>query len=320
MLLSYKYRIEPSRAQAAALSEMLADFCSLYNAGLEQRIDAWRRAAQGGTFDWLYFDVEDDVPLTALASEDCGRGFAGQLAVILYESALGYSGMGRLGRGGDNLQLSWRRPITDYSKVQSLIGSAVRNRRSFARRHANARYVNLGCGPNNRAGFLNVDYLWRPNIDLCWDVTKGLPLSDRQCDGIFTEHMLEHIEFNEAKRVLAECRRVLKPGGVLRVIVPDGEIYLNAYAKLRQGEPADMPYRDHHLAENPRATAIYSVNRLFCYHGHRFIWDAEAMSEALREAGFADVKRRAFMEGDDPVLLLDSEHRAAESLYMEAHG
>lgn len=42
-LLSYKYRIEPNRTQAAALGEMLADFCQLYNAALEQRIDAWRR-------------------------------------------------------------------------------------------------------------------------------------------------------------------------------------------------------------------------------------------------------------------------------------
>jgi putative transposase len=41
--LSYKYRIEPNRTQVAALSEMLVDFCRLYNAGLEQRIDAWRR-------------------------------------------------------------------------------------------------------------------------------------------------------------------------------------------------------------------------------------------------------------------------------------
>jgi hypothetical protein len=42
-VLSYKYRIEPNRAQATALGDMLADFCQLYNAGLEQRIAAYRR-------------------------------------------------------------------------------------------------------------------------------------------------------------------------------------------------------------------------------------------------------------------------------------
>lgn len=43
MFLAFKYRIEPNRAQTAALSNMLADFCHLYNAALEQRIDAYRR-------------------------------------------------------------------------------------------------------------------------------------------------------------------------------------------------------------------------------------------------------------------------------------
>lgn len=43
MLLSYRYRIEPNRVQSAALSEMLGDFCQLYNAALEHRINAYRR-------------------------------------------------------------------------------------------------------------------------------------------------------------------------------------------------------------------------------------------------------------------------------------
>src|SRR5215475_10731775 len=41
--LSYKYRIEPNKTQAAALSDMLRDFCGLYNAGLQQRVEAYRR-------------------------------------------------------------------------------------------------------------------------------------------------------------------------------------------------------------------------------------------------------------------------------------
>ncbi|HKD58553.1 MAG TPA: helix-turn-helix domain-containing protein, partial [Hyphomicrobiaceae bacterium] len=46
--LSYKYRIEPNRAQATAFGDMLADFCQLYNAGLEQRIAAYRRRSRCG--------------------------------------------------------------------------------------------------------------------------------------------------------------------------------------------------------------------------------------------------------------------------------
>jgi len=51
MLLSYKYRIEPNRSQTAALAEMLADFCGLYNAGLQQRIEAYRRRGVSVTYN-----------------------------------------------------------------------------------------------------------------------------------------------------------------------------------------------------------------------------------------------------------------------------
>jgi len=50
VLLSYKYRLEPNRTQAMALSEMLADFCGLYNAGLQQRIEAYRRRSVSVTY------------------------------------------------------------------------------------------------------------------------------------------------------------------------------------------------------------------------------------------------------------------------------
>lgn len=51
MILSYKYRIEPSKTQEAHLAEMLTDFCRLYNAGLEQRIDAWNRRRVSVTYN-----------------------------------------------------------------------------------------------------------------------------------------------------------------------------------------------------------------------------------------------------------------------------
>ena len=43
MIVGYKYRIEPNRTQKSALSDMLGDFCQLYNAALEHRINAYRR-------------------------------------------------------------------------------------------------------------------------------------------------------------------------------------------------------------------------------------------------------------------------------------
>ncbi len=216
------------------------------------------------------------------------------------------------------MKFSWDRPLSDYAKVQAFIGSITRNRRLFSGAYRTGCYLNLGCGPWVDSRYVNIDYNWRPNIDLCWDVTRGLPFSDGYCGGIYTEHMLEHLTFHEARAVLRECNRVLMPGALLRVIVPDGEIYLREYVKHLDGTGSKIPYQEEDRSEYNGATAIYSVNRIFRYHGHRFIWDAEAMSAALREAGFTDVAKKSFRVGDDATLLLDSPSRAAESLYIEA--
>jgi predicted SAM-dependent methyltransferase len=218
-----------------------------------------------------------------------------------------------------NTRISLRRPVTSYHKVQILIGAMIRNRPIFLKRKAEGCYLDLGCGPNPSPEFCNIDYNWRPGSDvICWDVTRGLPFQGGYVGGIFTEHMLEHIPFEKALGVLAECRRVLKAGGVLRVIVPDGELYLSEYAKYLRGETANMPYASSDAEEYTIATPIVSINRIFRNHGHCFIWDYETLRLGLLQAGFTEVNRCEFGLGSDPRLLRDTPSRQVESLYVEA--
>ena len=216
------------------------------------------------------------------------------------------------------MRLSLRRPVTDYDKVQRAIGAVARNRQIFNKALGSGCYVNLGCGPNTNSNFVNLDYNWRPGIDVCWDVTRGLPFSDGHCGGLFTEHMLEHLEFDEACALLHECARVLQPGATIRVVVPDGEIYLNEYAKHRRGDAAAMPYGADDRASHPRATPMYSINRIFRHHGHKFIWDAETLIAELIAAGFQDAEKMSFRRCRDPLLVLDTPQREIESLYVDA--
>jgi hypothetical protein len=65
-------------------------------------------------------------------------------------------------------------------------------------------------------------------------------------------------------------------------------------------------------------TPMMSVNRIFQEFTHMFIYDEATMRLVMQQAGFVDIKRSSFMKGRDPKLLLDSEVRAVESLYMEA--
>src|SRR3989338_820436 len=120
-----------------------------------------------------------------------------------------------------NSNFSLDRPIQSYSKVQVLVGCIIRNKRSQLSRKSLAakNYLNCGCGPNIKPNFINLDWSWRPGIDLCWDVTKGLPFGDGSLAGIYTEHMLEHITFDRVAPLLSEFKRVLKKNGILRIVV-----------------------------------------------------------------------------------------------------
>ena len=228
-----------------------------------------------------------------------------------------------------NTKFSIHRPISSYGKVQTLIralirnrdivvGAIIRNRGIFADRKMRGCYLDLGCGLNIGPDFCNLDYDWRPGVDICWDVTRGLPFSNEYVGGIFTEHMLEHIAFGNALALLAECRRILRVGGTLRIVVPDGELYLSEYAKHVAGSTAHIPYSEYDASSFPFVTPIISVNRIFRNHGHQFIWDFETLRLALLRAGFTTVKKRAWGEGDDPRLIRETKHRRVESLYVEA--
>ena len=212
-------------------------------------------------------------------------------------------------------KFSFSRPIGSYSKVCFLWSAIIRNRRiQLARMNLRGRrYLNIGCGPNIKPGFVNIDYAWQPGIDLCWDITNGIPFPDGSMQGIFTEHCLEHIAFDKCRDVLRECRRVLKKGGLLRVVVPDAQLYVDLYARFGAGGITKFPYA--HL--NSHETPMMAVNRVFNGYGHAFGYDEETLRNILCDAGFVDIRREHFMCGRDKTMLIDNEWRARESLYME---
>ena len=162
-----------------------------------------------------------------------------------------------------------------------------------------------------------------PGVDLCWDVARGLPLPDRSMAGIFSEHCLEHFSLSAAVPLLKEFRRVLAPGGTLRIVVPDAELYLLTYASRRRGEqPLRFPFEANERRD-PLWTPVLSVNRVFYQDrdspaGHRTMFDFELLAATLGQSGFGRVERKRFGESRDPALAIDTPGRACESLYAEA--
>ena len=80
--------------------------------------------------------------------------------------------------------------------------------------------LHLGCGPRYIPGFVHVDLLRAPHVDIVGPVEK-LPLANGEATLIYASHVLEHFGRREYQAVLAEWFRVLAPGGVLRLAVPD---------------------------------------------------------------------------------------------------
>jgi SAM-dependent methyltransferase len=108
--------------------------------------------------------------------------------------------------------------------------------------------VNLGCGRCRHPEWTNCDLAPDgPDVIRC-DLRCPLPFPAASCEAVYAAHVLEHLAVGEARRLVAEIHRVLVPGGVVRIVVPDLEGIARAYlASLeRAAAEATAPRRWEH--------------------------------------------------------------------------
>ncbi len=172
--------------------------------------------------------------------------------------------------------------------------------------------LHFGCGPRILPGWVNIDGWASPGIDFTTDLRQPLPFGDGSCRLIFTEHVFEHIDVEYRLPVLREFFRILRPGGILRIVVPDCEQFVSAY--LRN----DAAWFQASLGSS--ASGAEGLNRVFTMHTHRVIDDWDSLSAALREVGFFRVHRSSLNNSTTPELRIDNDEpaRALCSLYVEA--
>lgn len=103
-------------------------------------------------------------------------------------------------------------------------------------------YLNLGCGRRYHPGWINIDVAPSGPGVIRYDLSRGIPLSDLSVDVVYHSAVLEHIRHEDAAAFMAECYRVLKSGGIVRVGVPDLEkacrLYLSRMASSLNGDEA----------------------------------------------------------------------------------
>jgi predicted SAM-dependent methyltransferase len=102
------------------------------------------------------------------------------------------------------------------------------------------KYLNLGCGSRYHPDWINIDIAPQGQGVIQNDLSRGIPLPDGSCDVVYHTAVFEHLRCSDAATFLAECCRVLKPGGIMRVGVPDLEkicrLYLSRLAAAVNGE------------------------------------------------------------------------------------
>lgn len=95
------------------------------------------------------------------------------------------------------------------------------------------QYLNLGCGVRYHPDWINIDIVPQGPGVIQNDLSRGIPLPDKSCDVVYHSAMLEHLRCLDAEALMTDCHRVLKPGGIIRVGVPDLEKLCQLYlAKL----------------------------------------------------------------------------------------
>jgi predicted SAM-dependent methyltransferase len=215
-------------------------------------------------------------------------------------------------------------PVKEYTKTHTSKGfvNALRNAKKewqIARLHRSEqkkvgpflqrteKKLNLGCGPNPKPGWINID-LFDSHADLQLDLREMWPFTDSSISHIYSEHVFEHFEFlEEVPHFLSEARRLLQPGGLFDVGVPDTEWPLHAY------EDPGNPYWPFSKTVHPEwcETKLDHIN----YHfrqgtEHKYAWDYETLARTLQRFGFTNITRREF----DPAI--DSESRRTGTLYV----
>ncbi len=170
-------------------------------------------------------------------------------------------------------------------------------------------YLNVGCGKVKIPGFVNIDR--EPGGDIQCDVTQGLPYSDNSVDGIYSGNFIERLKQSEIISFFRECRRVLKPGGRVRIATQDLDTIISQYMENKWRQPWLKKY-GYDWIQN-RAEYINISLREW---GHSWVVNEEELTRLANWAGLENPCRTNINESIDS-RLSNLETRTESTLIME---
>jgi len=231
-------------------------------------------------------------------------------AALRSEDQLVTHGLGRALRHVQN-ELALHRRFTE-ARTQTM---AYCSGKQFER-------VQIGSGPHPIDGFVNLDLSY--DADITWDIREGLPFDDDSVGFLFSEHVVEHIDYPiSVKSHFHDMQRVLRSGGVAVIGVPDSGRAAEAYAKSDNDYLNELKarwYKKRNCLDSFN-TPIDTLNYVFrdqddddTYTPHMWGYDRPKVRSLFEEAGF-DPSTVADWQFDSTIA---TPKRQWGSLYIEA--
>jgi SAM-dependent methyltransferase len=172
--------------------------------------------------------------------------------------------------------------------------------------------LNWGCGSHIATGWINSDIKDAPGVDLVADIRRGLPLESNSIDYAVSIHALPELSYPELVPALVELRRTLRPGGALRLVLPDFDRAIGAY---RGGEDDFFKVP----AAEARSTGGRFVVHVLWFGYTRSLFTGDFVEELLVRAGYERVRACSYLRTSSPFgRIVELDNRPEESLYMEA--
>jgi predicted SAM-dependent methyltransferase len=199
--------------------------------------------------------------------------------------------------------------------------------------------LNLGCGSQTPEGWVNVDYalgarllrlpilsavnrrikLFNTNWDdtiVIHDLRKRFPWGDGVADVIYSSHTLEHLTREEGRYFLQECWRVLRPKGVIRIIVPNLETIVSSYAR---GEilADEFIHKLEVMYDTGNGGILRKALAPFISVPHKCMYDTKRLMEIMREIGFRVESKQPFKSTVENIRSIELEDRATGAVIVE---
>jgi SAM-dependent methyltransferase len=172
------------------------------------------------------------------------------------------------------------------------------------------RKLHIGCGGNFLEGWLNSDLVPDSDKFALLDASKTFPVSSDTFDYVYSEHVFEHLNFEQQLNYLRESLRILKPGGKIRIATPNFDFLAHLAGKDRSA--FEREYLEWNFAtflknipvklKDPENLEVYVINNYFRDWGHQLIHNKSSINKLIEYAGFQVVGFENVNNSTDPVL------------------